>query len=60
MALDHVNYVLGIAMGLCLMLGAFLGAHSAIRFGSKFIRPVFISVVIGIALRLAWQAWSNS
>ncbi|WP_372626696.1 sulfite exporter TauE/SafE family protein [Arsukibacterium sp.] len=58
MALGHVNYVLGIAMGLCLMLGAFLGAHSAIRFGSKFIRPVFISVVIAIALRLAWQAWS--
>jgi hypothetical protein len=60
MALGHVNYVLGIAMGLCLMLGAFLGAHSAIRFGSKFIRPVFISVVIAIALRLAWQAWSNA
>ncbi|WP_019674856.1 sulfite exporter TauE/SafE family protein [Arsukibacterium perlucidum] len=60
MALGHVNYVLGIAMGLCLMLGALLGAHSAIRFGSKFIRPVFISVVIAIALRLAWQAWSNA
>ncbi|MAD77265.1 MAG: hypothetical protein CML20_21215 [Rheinheimera sp.] len=60
MALGHVNYVLGIAMGLCLMLGAFLGAHSAIRFGSKFIRPVFISVVIAIALRLAWQAWSST
>ncbi|MBV2128127.1 sulfite exporter TauE/SafE family protein [Arsukibacterium indicum] len=60
MALGHVDYVLGIAMGLCLMLGAFLGAHSAIRFGSKFIRPVFISVVIAIALRLAWQAWSTA
>ncbi len=58
MALGHVNYVLGIAMGLCLMIGAYFGAHSAIRFGSKFIRPVFISVVIAIALRLAWQAWS--
>ncbi|MDX1677682.1 sulfite exporter TauE/SafE family protein [Arsukibacterium sp.] len=60
MALGHVDYLLGIAMGLCLMLGAFLGAHSAIRFGSKFIRPVFISVVIAIALRLAWQAWNNA
>jgi uncharacterized protein len=60
MALGHVDYMLGIAMGLCLMLGAFLGAPSAIRYGSKFIRPVFISVVIAIALRLAWQAWSNA
>ncbi|WP_333606517.1 TSUP family transporter [Arsukibacterium sp.] len=57
--LGHVHFTLGIAMGLCLMFGAWLGAHSAIRFGSKFIRPVFILVVIGIALRLAWQAWSR-
>lgn len=58
--LGHVHFTLGIAMGLCLMLGAWLGAHSAIRFGSKFIRPVFICVVIAIAGRLAWQAWSHS
>ncbi|MDX3774464.1 TSUP family transporter [Chromatiaceae bacterium AAb-1] len=57
-ALGHVNFTLGIAMGLCLMFGAWLGAHSAIRFGGRFIRPVFICVVIAIALRLAWQAWS--
>ena len=58
-ALGHVNFALGFAMGLCLMLGAWLGAHSAIKFGSRFIRPVFICVVMAIALRLAWQAWSN-
>lgn len=57
--LGHVHFTLGIAMGLCLMFGAWLGAHSAIRFGSKFIRPIFISVVIAIAARLAWQAWST-
>ncbi|MCC5824924.1 TSUP family transporter [Alkalimonas sp.] len=56
--LGHVFILLGLAMGLCLMAGAWLGAHSAIRFGSRFIRPVFISVVVAIALRLAWQAWS--
>ncbi|MCC5451598.1 TSUP family transporter [Rheinheimera sp. UJ51] len=56
--LGHVHFTLGFAMGFCLMCGAWLGAHSAIRFGSKFIRPVFISVVIAIAARLAWQAWS--
>jgi uncharacterized protein len=58
-ALGHVNFALGLAMGLCLMFGAWLGAHSAIKFGSRFIRPVFICVVIAIALRLAWQAWSS-
>ncbi|GAB2934457.1 sulfite exporter TauE/SafE family protein [Rheinheimera gaetbuli] len=58
-ALGHVNFALGIAMGLCLMLGAWIGAHSAIKFGGRFIRPVFICVVIAIAVRLAWQAWSS-
>lgn len=59
LALGHVNIALGLAMGACLMSGAWLGAHTAIKFGSRFIRPVFISVVIAIALRLAWQAWSG-
>ncbi|WP_448554672.1 sulfite exporter TauE/SafE family protein [Thalassotalea montiporae] len=57
--LGHVNVLLGISMGLFLMLGAWVGAHSAIRFGSRFIRPVFIFVVCIISLNLAWQAWFN-
>ncbi|QIZ77198.1 TSUP family transporter [Ferrimonas lipolytica] len=56
-ALGHVNFGIGIAMGVALMGGAWLGAHSAIRFGSRFIRPVFITVVMIIAAKLAWNAW---
>jgi uncharacterized membrane protein YfcA len=57
MALGHINYALGLCMGLCMMVGAFIGAHSAIKFGSRFIRPVFITVVLVIAVKLTWQAW---
>ncbi len=56
-ALGHVHFGIGIAMGLSLMAGAWLGAHSAIRFGGRFIRPVFITMVVLIAAKLAWQAW---
>lgn len=56
-ALGHVNFLLGITMGFFLMFGAWLGAHSAIRFGSKFIRPVFNSVVIILALKLIYEAY---
>ena len=56
-ALGHVNFLLGITMGLFLMLGAWLGAHSAIRFGSKVIRPVFNTVVIVLALKLIYEAY---
>ncbi len=55
--LGHINWMLGLTMGVCLMAGAFVGAHSAIRFGAKFIRPVFITVVSILAIKLAYEAW---
>ena len=53
----QVNWQIGLALGSSLMLGSFIGAHSAIRFGSKFIRPIFISVVLIIPIKLGIQAW---
>lgn len=58
--LGHVHWFLGIAMGSCLMLGAYLGAHTAIRFGSQLIRPLFILMVMAIAGRLLWQQWGGA
>ncbi len=55
--LGHIDWVLGLSMGVCIMLGSYIGAHSAIRFGARFIRPIFISMVILIALNLAYDAW---
>lgn len=55
--LGHVNWAIGLTMGVFLMLGAFLGAHSAIRFGANFIRPVFITVVLALTVKLAIGAW---
>ncbi|MFB4390320.1 MULTISPECIES: TSUP family transporter [unclassified Pseudomonas] len=53
----QVDYVVGLAMGLSVMVGAFFGARTAISGGSKFIRPVFITVVLALTVRLAWQHW---
>lgn len=55
--LGHINWILGLTMGICLMLGALVGAHSAIRFGAKFIRPVFVTVVSILAIKLGYDAW---
>jgi len=44
-------------MGFFIMLGAWIGAHSAIRFGGKFIRPVFNTMVILLALKLIYEAY---
>lgn len=56
-ALGQVIWVLGLTMGLSLTLGAYLGARSAIAGGAKFIRPVFICVVLALTVKLIWQHW---
>ena len=53
----QVAWLLGIGMGLALMAGAFLGARTAIKGGNRFIRPVFIMVVLALTARLVWQHW---
>ncbi|MBU2883478.1 TSUP family transporter [Psychrosphaera sp. B3R10] len=55
--LGYINWFIGISMGLFLMIGAYTGAHSAIHFGNKFIRPLFTVVVSCMALKLAFDAW---
>jgi uncharacterized membrane protein YfcA len=55
--LGHVNFILGLSIGIFIMLGALVGSHFAIKLGSKFIRPVFAVIVIGMAINLAYQAW---
>lgn len=56
-ASGQVAWILGICMGSALMVGAYIGARTAIKGGSKFIRPVFILVVLALTARLAWQHW---
>jgi len=53
----HVAWLLGLSMGAALMLGAFLGARTAIGGGTRLIRPVFICVVLALTARLSWQHW---
>jgi uncharacterized membrane protein YfcA len=55
--LGYVNPLIGISMGVFMMLGAWVGAHSAIKYGSRFIRPVFITVVLIMSINLAFSAW---
>ena len=57
--LGYVNVLLGLAMGAFIMLGAWIGAHWAIKLGNKFIKPIFIVVVIMMSCNLAYQAWGT-
>jgi len=50
---------LGLAMGACNVLGGWLGAHTAIRRGSAFVRVVFLVVVTALVVRLGHDVLSD-
>lgn len=47
----------GIVMGLGQFTGARFGSHLVITRGSRFIRPVFITVVLAVSAKLLWQSF---
>ncbi|MFC0674771.1 sulfite exporter TauE/SafE family protein [Brachybacterium hainanense] len=52
----HVWWALGALMALANVVGGYAGARLAIRFGSGFVRIVFLVVLGALILRLAWDS----
>jgi uncharacterized membrane protein YfcA len=55
-----VVFLAGMVMGLGQLLGAWLGSHVVVKGGARFIRPVFIAVVLAITGKVLFDAWSAS
>lgn len=53
----NVNYKVGLLIGAGYMTGSYFGAHTAIKHGAKIIKPLFLIVVIAIAVKLIYQNW---
>lgn len=51
----HVLWQLGLAMAVCNVIGARLGARTALRRGAGFVRGVLVVAVVGMVTRLAFQ-----
>lgn len=54
-ATGHVLWGLGLAMGVANLTGAVVGARTAVRRGSRFVRVVFLVVVGILLLRLGYD-----
>ena len=54
-----LRFDVGIAMIAGQLVGARLGSGLVISHGARIIRPLFITVALALALRLAWQAFSG-
>ncbi len=50
----QVVWLLAACMAAGSMLGGWLGAHSAARFGAKLIRPLLVTVSLALTAKLVW------
>jgi uncharacterized membrane protein YfcA len=50
-----VLWSLGLLMGCANLVGGYLGARTAVAAGSRFVRCVFLAVVVVLIIRLVWQ-----
>lgn len=55
LAAGHVRFGVGGAMAVGQMIGGRLGAAVAVRGGTRFIRPVFLSMVLLLSGKLLWD-----
>lgn len=53
----HVLFAAGLVMGIGQLLGARAGAGLVVRRGARFIRPVFIGVVVAITLKVLYDSY---
>jgi uncharacterized membrane protein YfcA len=59
LAAGQVLFVAGLVMGAGQSWGARLGARLVIKRGARFIRPVFLTVVVALTLKLLYDAYAG-
>jgi uncharacterized membrane protein YfcA len=50
----------GLLLGAANMAGGYLGARTAVKQGSKFVRVVFLVVVFALIVKLAFDVWQEN
>jgi uncharacterized protein len=56
-ALKSVNIYYGLPMGLAMIAGALVGSQVAIRKGSTYVKPLFVSVTMLLIGKQLWDMW---
>ena len=54
-----VMWKVGLLMGVCNMLGAYLGARTAVARGSGFVRSVFVVLLVAFILKIGYDTWAQ-
>ncbi len=51
-------WLVGLSMGVAQMAGAYVGSRTAMRIGSRLIKPVLVIAATVLALKLLWDIWA--
>ncbi|WP_285735104.1 TSUP family transporter [Nocardiopsis sp. ATB16-24] len=51
----HVDWMLGLGLAFCTIVGAQIGARMVLRRGSGFVRAVLLVVVLALLVRMGWD-----
>ncbi|WP_284703664.1 TSUP family transporter [Clostridium swellfunianum] len=51
----QINYMLGIPVAICMIFGARIGTVMALKRGAKLIKPIFIAMSLGVAIKMLYQ-----
>ncbi|WP_256838688.1 sulfite exporter TauE/SafE family protein [Ornithinimicrobium faecis] len=54
-----VMWKVGLLMGVCNMLGAYLGARTAVARGSGFVRSVFVVLLVAFILKIGYDTYAQ-
>lgn len=54
---QKVWFAAGVTMGCGQWIGARLGSHMVMKRGTQFIRPVFLTMVLLLTLKMIWDNW---
>jgi uncharacterized membrane protein YfcA len=52
-------WLLGLCMALGAMLGGWIGSHTAMRFGARLIRPLLVTISLGMTTKLLWDYFAR-
>lgn len=55
----QINYLLGIPVAICMIFGARIGTVLALNKGSKLIKPIFITMSLGVAVKMLYQMFTR-
>ena len=55
----QMYWLLGACMAAGAMTGGWIGSHTAMRFGARLIRPLLVTLSLGLTARLLWGYFSS-